>query len=253
MSAKIFRDLLIGVIATSATSLVVLGAFSLGLAESMVKTTTPTPPPTVTPQTLEFPTETEESPVATPTTAVEAAAAEVCPLPDDWVLTTVNIGDTIESLSRDYAVSPQEIKDENCLLSDNLPSGSSLYLPAQLASTTRTPTPPSTTVQCGPPWGWVRYSVQSGDNLFRLSLAFGVSVPQLQFANCLGSSTLIRSGQVIYVPNVPTRTPSATLTHKPNPTNVPSRMPAATVTTDTPPPEELPNGGNEEGETKNSS
>ncbi len=246
MSARIFRDLLIGVMATSATALVVLGAFSLGLAETMVRATaTPTPPPTVTPQTPNFLTVNKESSPATPTISIEPTTTkEVCPPPHGWVLTNIDNGDTIESLSGAYAVSPQEIKEKNCLVGDSPPSVGSLYLPAQFAALTRTPTPPVTTVQCGPAWGWMRYIVLKGDNLFRLSLAYGVSVPQLQFANCLGSSTLIRAGQVLYVPNVPTRTPSATFTQKPDPTATPTDKPPQPPAE---PSEEPPNGSNGEG------
>jgi LysM repeat protein len=56
---------------------------------------------------------------------------------------------------------------------------------------------------CGPPEGWVSYTVQAGDNLFRLSRELGLTVAQLQSANCLGSSILIRAGDQLYVPVLP--------------------------------------------------
>jgi LysM repeat protein len=62
------------------------------------------------------------------------------------------------------------------------------------------PTVTVTPILCGPPPGWVYYTVQAGDTLFRLSQIFGVSVWQLQFANCLGSSTTIQVGQLLFVP-----------------------------------------------------
>ncbi|NLG98578.1 MAG: LysM peptidoglycan-binding domain-containing protein, partial [Chloroflexi bacterium] len=54
--------------------------------------------------------------------------------------------------------------------------------------------------------GWEPYVVNPTDSLFRLSVVFGVSVEALQVANCMGDSTVILPGQVIYVPSLPTET-----------------------------------------------
>jgi spore germination protein len=51
------------------------------------------------------------------------------------------------------------------------------------------------------------YIVRPGDTLFRIALSYNISSPQLQRANCMGSSTTIYTGQRLWVPNVPTRTP----------------------------------------------
>jgi LysM repeat protein len=78
---------------------------------------------------------------------------------------------------------------------------------------TETPVVASPT-SCEPPTGWVEYVVQAGDTLFQIGASFGVTVEELQDANCLGTSTVIYVGDVLYVPNVPTRTavPPATPT-----------------------------------------
>lgn len=123
-------------------------------------------------------------------------------------------------------------------------------------SPTATPVPPSPTityvpslppdptatirvVPCGHPTGWVLYTVQKGDTLYGLSKDFGVTVAQLQLANCLGSSTIIRAGKQIYVPNVPTRTPlsspTATATTAASATST-SAVPPTSPPTDTPTP-----------------
>jgi hypothetical protein len=74
---------------------------------------------------------------------------------------------------------------------------------------TETPTPPLVEIivntpkpqtSCGRPSGWVAYPVQSGDTLYQLSLAFGVTVTQLQNANCMGTSTILHVGKILYVP-----------------------------------------------------
>ena len=68
-----------------------------------------------------------------------------------------------------------------------------------------------------------------------------LSVAELQFANCLGNSTLIRAGTRIFVPNVPTRTPTTAPTRPvpttSRPSNTPSEMPTSTPTI----PPSLPN------------
>ena len=61
--------------------------------------------------------------------------------------------------------------------------GSGIYVPPP-------PTLPARTrVSCGAPSGWVIYYVQMGDTLYRLSVAYGITVADLQRANCMGGST----------------------------------------------------------------
>ncbi len=91
-----------------------------------------------------------------------------------------------------------------------------------------TPFPTRTFVPCGAPYGWIQYTVQPGDTLYAIGQAYGVTVSQLQQANCLGSSTIIHAGEKLWVPNVITRTPSATPidiifdTETPTPSETPS-------------------------------
>jgi LysM repeat protein len=106
---------------------------------------------------------------------------------------------------------------------------------------TRTPSPTLTTTDpagevCGPPQGWVQYTVQPGDNLYQISLKFRTTVAALQAANCMGGSSIIVAGERIWVPNVATSTPEAsntpTRTNVP-PTTVPTATSAATATVPT--------------------
>lgn len=72
-----------------------------------------------------------------------------------------------------------------------------------------TPTPPPTAAPsfspsaapCGPPAGWVRHVVLPEETLNRLSRVYNVSIADLQKANCLGGSTLLRPGAVIFTPH----------------------------------------------------
>ena len=61
------------------------------------------------------------------------------------------------------------------------------------------PIPTHTPVPCGRPKSWVIYIVQQGDTLYRLSRTYGVTVLQLQKANCI-SGSLIHIGQPLFVP-----------------------------------------------------
>jgi len=68
-------------------------------------------------------------------------------------------------------------------------------------------------VVCSRPANWVPYIIQPGDTLSKLSQLLGVSISQLQIANCMGSSTTLYSGRVLYVPFLPpTLTPGWTAT-----------------------------------------
>jgi LysM repeat protein len=116
----------------------------------------------------------------------------------------VGPGDTLATLASRYQSTSEMLSAANCLFSNDLQTGSILYVP---------PIPTMTVVSCGPPPGWIRYTVQYRDSMYSLSQAYGVSLSQLQFANCMPpSQTLLNAGQTIWVPNVITRTPRATAT-----------------------------------------
>lgn len=101
-----------------------------------------------------------------------------------------------------------------------------------------TPIPVHTLVSCGRPNTWVVYYVQPGDSLYHLSVIYGVTVADLQRANCLGSSTTLHSGQILYVPPWAPIAPSPTTPFIVYPTAIPTAIP-----TDTPviiPPTDIP-------------
>ena len=203
------------------------------------------PSDTIAPVEQELPPQ-EERPSATVQPSVTP-----CPLPEGWLTITVHEGDTLETLAERYGIAPRKLMQANCLVNRNLISGSVLFVPAPTQQVA--PTATSQPVTCGsPPAGWVLYTVQPGDTLYQIGLAHGVTVEQLQSANCLASTT-IRAGQTLYVPNVPTITawvtstatpteeiePSPTFspepTETPQPTATPTTQPTDTaIPTDTP-------------------
>jgi LysM repeat protein len=193
--------------------ILVIGGIFLSLAETLPPPATPTqiPPtfpesfPTPTATTIGFPasdtpavTQTE-LPTVTASLAVALASPTACTPPPGWILVTTGSGDTVYTLAQRYKTTAENLNAANCLTSAELPAGMALYVP---------PVPTVTVIPCGPPFGWVRnYVVQPGDTLFRIALAYNITYPQLQRGNCMGSSTTIYTGQRLWVPNVPTRTP----------------------------------------------
>ena len=73
------------------------------------------------------------------------------------------------------------------------------------------PVPSQTQAACGAPRTWVEYIVQPGDSLYHLGQSYGVTVAELQRANCLGISTVLHSGQILRVPPGAPLIPSATV------------------------------------------
>ena len=210
----------------------------LSLAESLPPASTPTqipptlpfefPTPTVTASPTqsvsETPTTTQSS--VTPTNTLLVSTSTPCSPPTGWIRILTGAGDTIYSVAQRYKTSAENLSAVNCLLSAELPAGFALFVP---------PVPTVTVIPCGPPAGWVKtHIVQRGDTLFRIALSYGITYPQLQRANCMGSSTIIYPGQRLWVPNVPTRTPTPGTTTIPDfPTSTNTSTPIPTTETPT--------------------
>jgi LysM repeat protein len=250
------RQLGAGILLGILSIVVVLGGFSLAMAESgLVQEVAPLTPTASAPSgivvtifpTLPMPESTTSLPfrpantaTSSPTlsaTASPTGAASITPLPTSitcqhppgWLPIVIQPYDTLASLSLLYRTSTNVLKAKNCLLSDQLIVGSALYVP---------PLPTSTLVPCGAPPGWGLYMVMPGDTLYHISLLYRVTVTQLMQANCLYTST-INAGQVLRVPNVPTSTAPASDTpfptqSAPTATELPSST--AQPATDTPVP-----------------
>lgn len=240
-----FRQLAAGFVMALASSAIVLGALSLASAEGIPQFTF-TPTVTATPG-LPVPGQMTDTPQPTLTPTTDPG----CPPPPGWVPYAVQIGDTLESLAILYGISPEQISVSNCMMSDTLVSPSNLYLPPlPTATSTPTPvvipgvteqptsTPPRPTVRpCGPPPSWVPYTLQSGDTLSSLSRIFGISVGELQFANCISDPNDIKAGETIKVPFIPVRSPTPSSTPKPpTQTSVPPTSTSVPPTSTTVPP-----------------
>src|SRR5688572_8356931 len=234
------RQLGAGIIIGIVSAVLVIGGVFLSLAEtfSPFSTATQIPPtlqltfPTITPSLAitqsETPTVTEtQTQFASETASLTLAPIVTCaPAPANWIQIVLNIGDTIYSIAERYKTTTDNLSAANCLKTLDLPVGYVLLVPPVQATVTAVP--------CGPLLGWVRtYIVQPSDNLFRIGLSYGVTVTQLQRANCMGSSTTIFVGQRLWVPNVPTRTP--VVPNSPTASNTSQPVPTTEVPTIEPP------------------
>ena len=212
-----WRQLGVGVIIAIVSVVLVIGGIFIALAENLPARATPTQIPPTFPQSFPTPTPTiiTALPSETPTeTVLPSATASslptavlatptLCTPPSGWIRVTTASGDTVYSLAQRYKTSAESLSAANCLSAVEVPAGFALYVP---------PVPTVTVIPCGPPAGWVRnYIVQPGDTLFRIALSYNITYPQLQRANCMGSSTTIYTGQRLWVPNIPPRTPVPTL------------------------------------------
>ena len=243
------RQLGVGVLIALASVILVLGGIFLSLAETLPAPATPTQIPPTLP--LNFPTPTatntpllqiETATIVTETASPSATTVVLvpptsCTVPSGWQRVVPSAGDTIYSLAQRYKTSAESLSAANCLASFDLAAGIALYVP---------PVPTVTIIPCGPPAGWVRgHIVRPGDTLYRIALSYGITVQQLQRANCMGSSTTIYSGQRLWVPNIVTRTPVPGVTFVPDfptETSLPTftSVPPVTPPTATDPPTAVP-------------
>lgn len=212
---------------------IIIGAMSLALAETNVTEPPPSEFPTLntllpsvnTPSVTALIPSTS-TPTSSPTNTAISVPPTSCPTPSGWILIAIQSTDTLEGLAARYHTTIAALITANCLTSTFLQPGHGLYVP---------PLPPNTPVPCGAPYGWVQYTVQPGDTLFRISQLFRITVTQLKQANCLVSD-VIKVGQRLWVPNTATSTPYATPiyiefdTVTPEPSNTPTPTPTATNT-----------------------
>ncbi len=199
---------------------ITMGGFALALTEGNLNAPVRPPSETLPPSSSPLP-PVSPTPLPPTSTVTLPPPPTACPPPNGWVAYVVQAGDTLEGVAARYRVSVEALSQANCLLTTSLLPGSLLYVP---------PTPTRTPIPCGPPQGWVTYTVQPGDTLYHISVAYGVTVRQLQNANCLGNSTLILTGQLLYVPPGPTRTPITTSTFTHTSTLPASVTPGVTAT-----------------------
>lgn len=172
------------------------------------------PSPTATPTTTPIP-------LPTPTPTV------FCQPPPGWARYVVKEGDSLQALALRYGILVSELMQANCLARQQLFPNQALWVPPDDA--TPTPVRPTAT-PCGPPRGWVQFTVQRGDTLYSLARRHRTTVYAIMNANCLQSTTIL-AGQQLWLPWIPpTWTPTSTPTSTATTTPTPSVTSTSTVT-----------------------
>lgn len=248
---KNFWQVFQGVIIALVSIGLILGGFSLSMSEGNISnglapipTLVPTLSPTLKPGATATVTLTP-TPSLSPTSALTLTPSLTaslppsptnCPPPVGWLPYVVQPGDTFALIATRYATTSIVLQQANCLQATGLNAGLVIYVPPiVILKPTKIP------ISCGAPSGWIAYIVQPGDTLFHLSMSYGITVADLQRANCLGSSDLIHTGQRLYVPPWAPLFPTATFPFVfPTLTDTPSSgLPTDTpivISTDTPVP-----------------
>jgi LysM repeat protein len=166
-----------------------------------------------------------------PTATFSSILFPSCAAPAGWLPHWIESGDTLYSLAWRAGTTVYALSEGNCIEGETIYPGRVLYLPPDFFAT-------PTSARCGPPAGWVRYTVQFGDTLWNLSYRLGVSMEAIKQGNCLYGYTL-RLGQPLYLPSIPpTLTPTTppihtltpTITGTPTPTGSPTISPTPTHT-----------------------
>lgn len=191
-----------------------IGSLSISLVE-FVPQAIPTPtniilpsplPLTATSTLIPSPTSTTgaESPTPSPTWTftITASPPASCQPPAGWGQIIVRADDTLESIAQRYHTTRDALRAGNCLLSDNLVAGSILYAPSVTTATMPSCSPGAS--------GWSKsYVVMGGDTLYTIATNHYSTVGLLKSVNCK-STDLILPGEVLWVPDVATRTPPPT-------------------------------------------
>ena len=152
---------------------------------------------------------------------------------------------SIAQVAHKYGFEPENLIRLNCLSTGLLSTGQVFYIPlAQEIAAAETPASsdgqkpnakqPKKNVACGAPSHWVTYVIRRGDTLSSLASKFGISVSQLQSANCIKNPKNLRTGQTIRVPFIQAIVAQPTAARK-KPTPVIPTQPSAPTATEVPP------------------
>jgi peptidoglycan DL-endopeptidase CwlS len=114
---------------------------------------------------------------------------------------TVKSGDSLWLISRTHNVTVQAIKDANKLATDSIFIGQTLIIPTTTTTSTA-PTSPTTTTS-NTTTATQTYTVKSGDTLWLISKAYGVTIDSIRNTNKL-TSDMLYIGQVLSIPSTAT-------------------------------------------------
>ncbi|MCE2490008.1 MAG: LysM peptidoglycan-binding domain-containing protein [Anaerolineae bacterium] len=121
-------------------------------------------------------------------------------LPGEDCVHVVQAGDVgLSNIATLYGVTVADIQQANGLANVELIHiGNELVIPGCGTTGFRQSEAPGES--CVPGEYRLVHTVQTGENLFRIALNYGLDVDQLALANCIPDAALIRVGQQIYIP-----------------------------------------------------
>lgn len=235
------RQALLGIFMAVLSGALVLGSFSLSIAEkglplALVETGAPTSTWTSAPITYApgQPTFTNTPTPAPTDTATPYPTPSHCPPPAGWDHLKVESWHTLDWLADEYKISPEELAEANCLVGNTLPAGSNIYVPPRPKSTPMRPSP--TACKPSPYAGWVRYQVRPGETFTSIAGRVGSTAATLMRVNCIFNPKNLIAWEYIWVPYIP-----PTYTSPPKPTNTPTATaPAVNTPTSLPPETQIP-------------
>jgi LysM repeat protein len=149
-------------------------------------------------QTLIIPvnTQTQIPPTFTPAPIYGQPGAQPTAVASVGGTYTVAYGDTLTSIAARYNTTAAVLAQLNNITNPNLIyAGQVLNIPGAVVVVPTVPTVPTTPVT-----GPTTHTVQPGENLFRISLMYGVTMDALQRANGIYNPNLIFTGQVLTIP-----------------------------------------------------
>ena len=244
------RQIGIGILLAIISITVILGGFTLATAEGNLSAKIPVATETFEPAL---------APTSVPSEIPPANSQPTLPLPTLPALTETPLA-TNTSVATHTPLATKTALATNTYMPTRVPSATAIMVPTSTPLPAMTKIPTSTTrpvvtspvyytavatyAACGAPYGWINYYVVSGDTLYGIGTRYGVSVSELQLANCMAGSVTIQIGKLLKVPNVATIPPlivptSVTIpTAMPVATEIPSATAQATVTS--PPPTDVP-------------
>ena len=135
------------------------------------------------------------TPNATTTTSSNNSSGEI-------IRYTVQSGDTLSAIARRFNTSIAAVAQLNGIVNpDRVLLGQTLQIPSGQQSIASTPQPQTgTTTQQSTPVAEQTYVVQPGDNLYRLSLRFNVTMLALMTENNIVDANRILVGQTLRIP-----------------------------------------------------
>lgn len=196
-SAREFGNALVAAILSVGLTLGALSISLVGFIPEEAEPPTLTPIPSPVPVTATYtlppsPTLAQGAETPTPTATSTLIQSTLCPPPPGWTVYFVQAVDTLESIAAKYGVTSDYLKSKNCLVSNDLIPGKSIYVPNL---------PTSTPAACVPGYpGWVNYVVKPGDTFYGIAYRFYTTEREIKRVNCRTTNDLF-AGEIILVPN----------------------------------------------------